>query len=136
MNKFTKIMFATSAAIFMTISTNSYSDGIGGRAIAVEQARIEANRAEYMTEEAVKVEKNAIHDFSYTKGEGISGRAWVVDQAKYEANKVEGRQRISDSMENCSGLMEKDTLMRDNIIVTDRGVYERETSLQTISAVV
>ena len=37
---------------------------------------------------------------------------------------------------DCSGLMEKDTLMRDNIIVTDRGVYERETSLQTLYTVV
>ncbi len=100
MNKFTKIMFATSAVIFMTISTNSYSDGIGGRAIVVEQARVEANRAEFMTKETVKVEEDSTHDFSYTKGEGIGGRAWVVDQAKYEANKVESRQRISDSMEN------------------------------------
>lgn len=36
----------------------------------------------------------------------------------------------------CSGLMEMDTLMRDNIIVTDRGVYERKESLQTLCAVV
>ena len=100
MNKFTKIMFATSAAIFMAISTNSYSDGIGGRAIAVEQARIEANRAEYMAKGAVKVEENVTHDFSYTKGEGIGGRAWVVDQAKYEVNKAESRKRISDNMDD------------------------------------
>ncbi len=100
MNKFTKIMFATSAAIFMTISTNSFSDGIGGRAIAVEQARVEANRAEHMTNEAAKVEQRTTESGQYTRGEGIGGRAWVVDQAKYEAKKVEDRQRISDSMEN------------------------------------
>lgn len=32
-------------------------------------------------------------------------------------------------MVHCSGLMEMDTLMRDNVIVTDRGVYERKESL-------
>ncbi len=37
------------------------------------------------------------------------------------------RQRVFD--ESCSGLMETDTLMRDIIIVTDRGFYERETGL-------
>jgi len=32
--------------------------------------------------------------------------------------------------------MEKGALIRGNVIVINRGVYERDTSLQTISAVV
>lgn len=83
MNKFTKIIFATSAAIFMVISTNSYSftggDGIGGRARDVERAKYEEQRMEARQKEPVTSEAKPIPIKPHGVGEGIGGRAWIVD---------------------------------------------------------
>jgi len=83
MNTFRKMIFASSAAVFIMMSTHSFAggEGIGGRAWVVDQDAPEVNKVENRTSifDSMETKRDRIRN----KGEGIGGRAWIVDQANY-----------------------------------------------------
>lgn len=90
MSKITKVMIAVSAAVLITISTNSHSytegEGIGGGVRAVEQTKHEANSMSGSRQSKVDKVRKSTNSNCYAKGEGIGGRAWTVEQAKCRVN--------------------------------------------------
>lgn len=71
------------------------------------------------------------HTRAFTAFGGVPKRG-IYNNMKTAVDKVfKGNGRVA--ITRCSSQMDTDTLTRDNVIVSDRGVYERKESLQTIS---
>ena len=90
MSKITKVMIAASAAILVTVSTNSYSftdeESVAGVAWVEEQIKHEENSMTDIKKSKVGHVRKSTNSHCYAKGEGIGGRAWSVEQAKCKVN--------------------------------------------------